>query len=64
MERVPWLPEINFLNSLGIYVRIESFENEIIDISYSERGRVSEIDSDFEITARKFIEGLKLKKKK
>lgn len=39
------------------------FENEIIDISYSERGRESEINPDFKITAEKFIDGMKLKKK-
>lgn len=39
-----------------------NYENEIIDISYSERGKVSEIDPDFEIAAKKFIEGMKLKK--
>ena len=39
-----------------------NYGNEIIDISYSERGKVSEIDPDFEIAAKKFIEGMKLKK--
>jgi hypothetical protein len=40
-----------------------NFENVIIDISYSERGKVSEIDPDFKTTAKKFIEGMKLKRK-
>ena len=39
-----------------------NFENVIIDISYSERGKVSEIDPDFKTTAKKFIEGIKLKR--
>ena len=40
-----------------------NFENLIIDISYSERGKVSEIDPDFKTTAKKFIEGMKLTRK-